>query len=239
MDKEILMQDLVNQINGSEAKKTTNYEERLDLWHKEFCKKSALKWSDSIVSLETQYLKTTLANKKMLNGYDIKSLAPVDVRFLDKIIIWDNDVTSMAIDAIAIPASYDIATKGSKQLHDIYYCNGINLRKKLITIMGGEKLKDNEVLITRSYNVLADYIMHVNYVGLKESIINLMECARVNMIKAIAICISGTLEDVKLIYDTVMQYLFKYDMMFDKVIFAIEDRKVREIFIKELELNNR
>ena len=203
MNKENLMDKLVEAINKIESKKCVSYDEKVDFWKKQFDNKSALKWNDSIIDLENQYLKSSLARRKLLNCYDIVSLASVAEEYKDKVIIWDDDVTTMVVDALVIPASYDICDNKERKLHDIYYCNGIRLRKKIITIMDGEKLKKNEVLITRSYNVLADYI-------------------------------GGDIKDVKVVYSTVLEYLSKYDMMFDKVILSIEKKDIRDNFIEEL-----
>ncbi len=234
MNKENLMDKLVEAINKIESKKCVSYDEKVDFWKKQFDNKSALKWNDSIIDLENQYLKSSLARRKLLNCYDIVSLASVAEEYKDKVIIWDDDVTTMVVDALVIPASYDICDNKERKLHDIYYCNGIRLRKKIITIMDGEKLKKNEVLITRSYNVLADYIMHVYYDKIRDSIINVMECARVNMVKTLVICLGGDIKDVKVVYSTVLEYLSKYDMMFDKVILSIEKKDIRDNFIEEL-----
>ena len=235
MNSEELISALVESINRSEAKNLKTYEEKVEYWKKEFDNKSALKWSDKTIDLENQYLKSCLSKKKLLNCYEIESLAPVDEKFTNKIIIWDDNISSMVVDALVIPASYDIYTTKEKKLHEVYYYNGIRLRKKIISIMDGEKLNKNEVLITRSYGILADYIMHVNYDNLKESIINIMDCARVNMVKALVICLDNNIEDVRIVYSTITEYLSKFDIMFDKVILSIKDKIVRDKFITELQ----
>ena len=234
MNSESLMDKLVESINKTEAKKLTSYNEKINYWKKEFDNKSALKWSEKTIDLESQYLKSCLIKKKLLNCYDIVSLAPVEEKDDNKIIIWDDNIGSMVVDALVIPASYDISDTKERKLHDVYYLNGIKLRQKIINIMDGEKLNKNEVLITRSYGVLADYIMHVYYENIRESIINVMECARVNMVKALVICLNNEIEEIREIYSTILEYLSKFDLMFDKVILSIEKKKVREEFIKEL-----
>ena len=234
MNSESLMDKLVESINKTEAKKLTSYNEKINYWKKEFDNKSALKWSEKTIDLESQYLKSCLIKKKLLNCYDIVSLATVEEKYDNKIIIWDDNIGSMVVDALVIPASYDISDTKERKLHDVYYLNGIKLRQKIINIMDGEKLNKNEVLITRSYGVLADYIMHVYYENIRESIINVMECARVNMVKALVICLNNEIEEIREIYSTIIEYLSKFDLMFDKVILSIEKKKVREEFIKEL-----
>lgn len=235
MNSENLMDKLVESIDKEAADKLNSYEEKEALWKREFDNKSALKWSEKTIDLENQYLKSCLIKKKLLNCYEVSSLAPVDDKYKDKIIIWDDNVSSMVVDALVIPASYDISDSKERKLHNVYYYNGIRLRKKIISIMDGEKLNKNEVLITRSYGILADYIMHVYYEKIRDSIINVMECARVNMVKTLVICLDNDLEDVKTVYSTVMEYLSKYDIMFDKVILSIEKEKVRKEFIEFLQ----
>ncbi len=235
MDNEKLMDQLAKSIDKTKAGNLHSYKDKVELWKREFDNRSALKWSDKTIDYENQYLKSCLTKKKLLNCYDIKSLAPVEEKYNNKLIIWDDNISSMVVDAIVVPASYDITDVKERKLHDIYYCNGIRIRKKILTIMDGEKLNKNEVLITRSYNVLADYIIHVNYENIRESIINVMECARVNMIKALVICLDNSLDEVREIYDIIIEYLSKFDIMFDKVILSIEQEDVRNSFIEELE----
>ena len=147
--------------------------------------------------------------------------------------LW-NAFNALSASALVIPASFDITGSKDRKLHELYYCNGIKLRKKILSIMSGEKLQKNEVLITRSYNVLADYIMHVNYDIIRESIINIMECARVNMIKTLVICLDNSIDQLVEIYDVIRDYLSKFDIMFDKVILSIENKEVLEKFIEKL-----
>ena len=121
MNSEILMDKLVESINKNEAKKLDTYDEKVAFWKKEFDNKSALKWSEKTIDLENQYLKNCLTKKKLLNCYEIESLAPVDEKYNNKVIIWDNNVSSMVVDALVIPASYDITGIESDKLHDVYY----------------------------------------------------------------------------------------------------------------------
>lgn len=234
LNSEELLKRLVHAINKEESKDLKSYDERVKYWMNKFSSNGALKWDDKILDLESQYLKSCFVKKKLYNCYEIKSLSLVDEEFKDKIIVWDEDVSSMVIDAIVVPSSKDIISgNDNKELHDIYYSNGIKLRKKILNIMNGEKLSKDEVLITRSYGILADYIMHVNYNDIKTSILNVLECARVNMIKTIAICLSNKLEEVNLVYDTIIEYLGQYNDYFDKIIIAIENKDVREEFIED------
>ncbi len=235
MNSEDILKKLVHTINKNEAKDLDSHEDRIKYWMKKFSSKEALSWDDKVLDLESQYLKSCLTKKPLYNCYEIKNVGFDGTKYGNKIIIWNEDVTSMVVDAIVVPASYDISKEGNKKLHNIYYSNGVKLRKKIINIMNGEKLNKNEVLITRAYGILADYIMHVNYDDIKLSIINVMECSRVNMVKTIAICVNNNLEDTKTIYDTVVEYLDKYNDFFDRVILAIEDAEVRKEIITWLD----
>ena len=225
MKKEDILKNLIELINNKEAIKLDNDKDRRELWKKSFVKKSALKWNDEIISLESQYLKSLLINNKVLNVYDIVNEEGLNsnISFFDKVIIWDKDVTNIVADAIVIPASFDISDN-NKELDDFYYLNGIRLRKKIINIMDGEKLAANEVLISRSYGIFADYVIHVNYADdLKKSVINILECSRVNMIKSLIIKCNFDYKDIVIIYDTIIEYLEKYPEVFDKIILSIEE----------------
>ena len=238
MNSEEIIKKLVSEISKADAKKLETYEDRVKYWMKKFSTKEALKWNDKILDLENQYLKACLAKKKLENCYELESLALIDEKYKEKVIIWDDRVDNLVIDAIVVPSSYDITNSKDKELHNIYYSNGIKLRKKICTIMNGETLGENEVLITRAYGVVADYIMHVNYKDIKKSIINIMECARVNMVKTLVICLDNDVEDIVIAFDTILEYLDKYGDFFDRVVISLENKEIREKFIniKEKEL---
>ena len=238
MNSEDIIKKLVVAINKKESKELETYDDRVKYWKKKFSSKESLKWDDRILDLENQYLKACLAKKKLENCYELKSLALVNEKYKDKVIIWDNQVDNLVIDAIVIPSSYDITNSKDRELHNVYYSNGIKLRKKICTIMNGEKLGPDEVLITRAYGVVADYIIHVNYRDIKQSILNVMECARVNMVKTLVICLDNDVEDIVVAFDTIIEYLDKFGDFFDKVVLSIEKEEIRNKFInvKEKEL---
>jgi len=228
MNNELLI-DLLKLID-KEVPNNINYDKGVDLWKKNLITKKALNWDDKIIEAEKKYLKSMLSIKKPISVYDIVGVIN---KYNEKLVLWDEDVTNIVVDAIAIPASFDISDIKKKELHEIYYMNGIRLRKKIISIMDDEKLNANEVLITRSYGIFADYILHVNYGdNIKESIVNILENCRVNMIKSVIITCNFSLDDLKIIYDTICEYLDKYEMLFDKVIIALEDITYENELIK-------
>ena len=131
----------------------------------------------------------------------------------------------MCVDAVAIPASSDITLKKNQQNDALYFYNGMKLRQKCLSIMDGTTLKNDEVLITRSYNIPTDYIIHVNYDNLVNSIINILDCSRVNMIKMIAIHIPyNNAKNIKEIYEAIEGYLAKFGIMFHKIILVVDDK---------------
>ncbi len=234
MNSEEILKKLVREINKEDAKRLETDEERTNYWTKKFASKEALNWSDKILDLESQYLKSCFVKKKLYNCYDIKSLYSIDCDNDDLVIIWDDNISSMVVDAIVVPASFDIADSKVKDLHSIYYTNGVKLRKKILTIMNGDKLPKDEVLITRSYGILADYIIHVNYDDIKKSTLNILECSRVNMIKTLVICLNDNVDDIMIVYKTILEYLEKYRDYFDKIILSIKDNDVRDKFVQSI-----
>ncbi len=188
--------------------------------------------SNDEVQLESNYLKTELIKHKPVNIFELLSIIPVK-DYSDKILFYNDDLASVFIDAMAVPAAADTGDRGDKQ-HCVYYYNGINLRKKLNMFTKDKPINEGEVVITRSYNVPCDFIMHVNYdyKDISASIINILECSRVNMVKSVLIDIDmNDLEMYKTVYDNVCKYLDKYNALFDKVIIYVNPA----VDIRELE----
>ena len=174
------------------------------------------------VITESNYLKTELIKHKPVNPFELLSLVPVQ-DYSDKILFYNGDLASMFIDALAIPAAINMGEDKHKQ-HCVYYYNGINLLKKLHVFTKDKPINKGEVVITRSYNVPCDFILHVNYdyKDIATSIINILECSRVNMVKSILIDIDmNDLDMYKTVYDTVCKYLDKYKELFDKIIIYV------------------
>ena len=206
-------------------------EENIKKWNDLVDSSDVESFSNEEVILESNYLKTELIKHKPVNIFEMLSLIPV-LDYSDKILFYNGDIASMFIDAIAVPAAADTGDRGDKQ-HCVYYYNGINLRKKLNIYTQDKPINDSEVVITRSYNVPCDYILHVNYdyKDISTTIINILECCRVNMIKSVLIDIDmNDLEMYKTVYDSVCKYLDKYKVLFDKIIIYVNPAiEVREL----------
>lgn len=207
--------------------KVTDKDLKEDIWKQEFIKSNINKWLEKVGSIESKYLISRLKKKDILNCYEIESIITLDS---EKIVFWVGDVSSMCVDAIAIPATFDICDSSKKNINELYYHNGMKLRKKCLDVMEGSKLDLNEVLITRSYNIPTDYIIHVNYGDIIKSIINILDCARINMVKTLVICLDEkNVNIIKKVYDITRDYLDKFGIMFHKIIFKIDDDIVEEL----------
>lgn len=225
-EKEILLED----FDESSLESKENY------WKKAVLVGNLKKWDSNLISLENKFLKNRLVNSKIFNCYELNDAYQLN----DKIFIWCGNDSTICIDAIAIPATFELCNLESKYLYDLYYYNGIKLRLKCLDVMGDTKLVDSELVITRSYNVLSDYIIHVNYSydnqdNFKKAILNILECCRINMIKTIMICLDK--EEISFYqeaYEVTNDYLDKFGIMFDKVIFKA-DRKITKDELENIE----
>jgi hypothetical protein len=207
-------------------------EENIKKWNDFVDSSDVESFSNEEVITESNYLKTELIKHKPVNVYELLSLIPVP-DYSDKILFYNDDLASVFIDAIAVPAAADTGDRGDKQ-HCVYYYNGINLRKKLNTFIKDKPINKSEVVITRSYNVPCDFIMHVNYdyKDISTTIINILECSRVNMVKSLLIDIDmNDLEMYKTVYESICKYLDKYKDLFDKILIYVNPA----VDIRELE----
>ncbi len=209
-----------------------NDEENISKWNELILNKKSNEWSNEDIELESKYLKEELVKHKPVNIYELMSLIPVP-DFEDIIYFYNGDIASIFIDAIAIPIADKQGERKDKQ-HNVYYYNGINLFKKLDISREVEDVKEGEVMITRSYNVPSDYIIHVNfdYKNIEKSIINILECSRVNMVKTILIDIDmNDITMYKTVYETICKYLDTYHDFFDKILIYVNDA----VNVQELE----
>lgn len=209
-----------------------NDEENILKWNELMINKKSSEWTPEDIELESKYLKTELLKHKPVNIYELLSLIPV-TNYEDIIYFYNGDLASIFIDAIAIPIADKQGDKKNKQ-HIVYYYNGINLLKKLDISREVEDVKDGEVIITRSYNIPSDFIIHVkyDYKNIETCIINILECSRVNMVKSLLIDID--MNDISLYketYDAICKYLDTYKDMFDKILIYVNPT----VNIQELE----
>lgn len=179
-------------------------------------------WQEKIGDLEQKYLLARLKSASICNCYELGDAIKTKN---EQIFFWFGDLSCLCVDAVVIPASGELTLKDNQQNDDLYFYNGTKLRQKCLTVMNGAALANDEVLITRSYNIPTDYIMHVNYVDFIKSIINVLDCSRVNMVKTVAIHIpSEDIKIIKAVYEAIEGYLSKFGIMFHKVILVIDNK---------------
>jgi len=209
-----------------------NDEENILKWNELMINKKSSEWTSEDIELESKYLKEELLKHRPVNIFELLSLIPVP-NYEDKIFFYNGDLASVFIDAIAIPIADKQGERKDKQ-HNVYYYNGISLLKKLDISREVEDVKKGEVIITRSYNVPSDFIIHVNYdyKDIEASIINILECSRVNMVKSLLIDIDmNDISLYKTVYDAVCKYLDTYKDMFDRILIYVNET----VNIQELE----
>lgn len=202
---------------------------------------------DDILKLEDHLLSMELEEKKIIDALDIK---PV----LDKICIWQGDITTLKVDAIVNAGNSSLlgcfVPNHSCIDNAIHTYAGIRLRLACNHVMKGSELKVGRAIITNAYNLPCRYVIHTvgpiveqnltvkNIEDLKQCYISCLDLAREHHLKTIAFpCISTGLfhfpknRASEIAVQTVRNYLSSYPNSFDKIIFnvyTLEDRNYYE-----------
>ena len=216
--------------------------------------------SKEYLQIESEFLKEELKNKKVTGSEDIKTIKESNLINKDKICLWQGDITTLKIQAIVNAAN----SRGLGCFIPCHKCidnqintfAGISLRLDCNEIMKEKNynLKTSEAIITKGYNLPAEYVIHtvepiiydkvtdLEEKQLAECYINSLNLAIKNKIKTIAFpCIStGEFRfpkelACKIAINTVDEFLTKYPKNFDKVLFNVyneEDLKIYEKYIK-------
>lgn len=226
MNKEKYLDNVLNFL-CSEANIEYNcntFDEKVNLWKKLVIERDIKDIPNNILDDEDKFLRLQLFNRKLKNGEELKSVNELlgsTFKNGDKICILEHDVTSIYCDALVNLTTIDAL--GEKKFSDslnnkIMYSSGMRLRNKCNVIMNGSKLRDNEVIITRAYNLPCDFIIHVYEAknNIKEFITNILECSKNNLVKTLVIPVDGN--NIDIILNTINDYLDINGKYFNKII---------------------
>ena len=186
---------------------------------------------------QKKYLLLKIINKKLTDG---EKYNPINVNLDGKyahgdvVALWQGDMSSIYADVLINPvnSNFDL-DKNNKT----YLNAGMRLRKKCLDLIKEKKLNPTEILITRAYNLISDFIVHVvlpnNEVELGMCYFNVLECANNNIAKTVVLTDIGNNKEILL--NELMKYLDKENCHLEKVIIATEKDEDFEEYINILE----
>jgi len=190
---------------------------------------------EDILLTEDKYLRLELINKKLVDGEKYNTInTNLDDKYIhgDKIALLEGNIGSVYADSIINPV--DDSFNNKKFLNA-----GLRLRKKCFDILNDKKLLPTEILITRAYNLLSDYLVHVvlpitdDLEEYKKELgmcyFNVLECSNNNIAKVVVLSdinnnkkISKE-ESMGILIDSIIKYLDKDNCTIEKVIIVTPD----------------
>ena len=241
MNKEKILDDLLNNLDENVALPDT-YDKKVSLWEDYVVQNKNYDLSEDTLLLEDKYLRLDLLNRPLT---DADALDTINVsndsknKYAEKLALWSGDITVLYVDGIVCPTTksilgtFDIDSRSLDKY--IHIRSGMRLRIKCNLIMDGKELDKTEAIVTRSFNLPADCIIHSvvedikTEKDLKKAYENILECAKNNLIKTLAIPLLGKDLDIissedefQLALDSVLSYLNKFDKYFTKIIFVLD-----------------
>lgn len=248
MDKEKVLDQMLEIVLKDKDVSFNNYDEKYDEWKKQCIMFDVTHDDVKLMELEDRFLRLDLLNRPLIDCENLNCVNESlnsSISFSDKIALLKCDITSLYVDAICNDAECDL--NGSTKVIDcidnnIHFRAGLRLKLKCNDIMKGNLLNPSEILITRSYNMPCDFIIHSAKCGQDEELIrqsyeNILECAKNNLIKSIALVpISyedgiSIVDSYRIALEVIEDYLTVNDKFFSKIIFTCNNNDE----LKELE----
>ena len=250
MDKKILLTKLlkyfgVEEIPDSLAEMRELYDSLVETSDKVVC--------DDYLETEDKYLRLELTNRKLIDGEKYPCINDMlNSHYINgnRIAVYKGNFLDVYTDVVINPVNnsftYNKSLKVSKK---VFHNAGMRLRRKCLDL-SGDGLSTGDVLITRAYNLLSDFIIHVilpsdkgkKKIELGISYFNVYECANNNVAKIIVVPLLefkkyGLTREEGMeisIYET-MKYLANEKCLFEKVIFCVDNNKEYQELLNVLE----
>lgn len=250
MNKSIVLDKILSYFIKDKKSIPEGLNEKIKLW-KEIVKTYDL--SDvpkDILEAEDMYLRYELLNKKLTDADKLKTIGDSlvkNIKYSDMITVWSGDVTSIYADAIVHFTSLKNLVNYNVNVDKIVLNSGMRLKKKCRDILGDNVIKESELLITRSYNLPCDFIIHVitpdgrskNYIeDIKSSYKNILDCVKNNIIRSVVIPCIGIEKDrdkyIDIMLDSIYDFLDKYhEIINTKIIINVREEDI-DIINKKL-----
>lgn len=184
---------------------------------------------DDILTTEDKYLRIELINKKLTDGEKYNTIdTNLDGKYNhgDKVCLWQGDISAIYADVLINPVNSNFDLDKNNKL---YLNSGMRLRKKCLDLIKDKKLNPTEILITRAYNLISDFIIHVvlpsdeNYdTELSMCYYNVLECANNNIAKTVVLRDISKNNNKELLVKVIMDYLDRDTNHIEKIIIAAD-----------------
>ena len=249
MDKKILLERILRYFGVDDI--PDSLDEMTELYEEIVATKS-IDVSNNILDDEDKYLRLELLNKKLIDGEKypcINAILNNDYYYGDKIALYNGCFTDIYTDVVVNPVDSEFSFKKSlKKSWKLFHRSGMRLRKKCLDLMG-DNMAPGDVLITRAYNLLSDFVIHVvlpsskgnKKIELGISYFNIFECANNNLAKIIVLPnlefkkYGITFEEgIETALYELMRYLGNGKCLFEKVIFCVDNNKEYDVVVEKL-----
>ena len=240
MDKKILLKKLLEYFKVDNI--PDNLNELRKLYKKIVLSLEEYDIPDEILVTEDKYLIAELMNKKLVDGEKYNPInINLDNKYLhgDTVCLMEGDISGIYADVLINPvnSSFDL-TKDNK----VYLNAGMKLRKKCLDLIKDKELNPTEILITRAYNLISDFIIHVvlpsqeNYdTELGMCYFNVLECANNNIAKTVVLRDISNNNNKDILVKSIMDYLDKDSCQIEKIIIVADKDEDFEEYIDVLE----
>lgn len=245
MDKKILLKQLLEYFKVKDI--PDSLPEMRKIYKEVVSNRKDKEIPDNILLLEDKYLRLELLNKKLIDGEKFNCInTNLDGKFIhgDQIALLQNDIINVYGDVLINPVNKDFAYGDNLLFH-----SGMRLRKKCLDILDGKELNPTEILITRAFNLLSDYIVHVvlpettdldEYKKeLQMCYFNVLECSNNNIAKTIVlrdICNNKEVTNSKeLLIDSINNYLDQKNCHLEKVIIVASSDEEFDDYVQILD----
>jgi O-acetyl-ADP-ribose deacetylase (regulator of RNase III) len=251
MDKKILLDKLLNFFGVLDIPE--ELKDKRDLYE-DLVMSNKKEITNEYLDDEDKYLRAELVNRKLIDAEKYPCInKTLNDEYIngDKVALIKADYLDIYTDVLINPVDKSFNFKrGLKTSKRIFLNAGMRLRKKCVDL-GAEDLLPGDVLITRAYNLLSDFVIHVvlpsekgnKKVELGISYFNNFECANNNLAQ---ILVLPSLEFKKYgltfeegietaLYET-MKYLANGKCLFEKVILCVDTDKDFDVVVDKLKV---
>lgn len=226
MDKKKILAELLKALD-SNVVIPDNYKDMEDMWYKLVRDNMYLDLSSEALLLEDKLLRMELINKKIKNSEMLKTVKDeygYDFKYSNKIALLKGDISLVYTDII-------VNILDNKKVSDLlFFKGGIKLKNKY------NLSKDNDLVITRAYNLPCDMVIHIKAPKkvdeIDEFVKNILDSVINNVSKIVVIPCLKNKYHINRFIDSIINYLDIKGTNISKIVLCTESD---DIYSKYLE----